>query len=221
MTNVCSSPLSISKKNKAIVYKKYINILSHRHPQLKRLLQVVGPLEYKLPVWDTIEDAVLYAVIGQMLSNKASSSIISRLLSDFDSSSAVINWAEQNSERPGPLKGISQRKRRALREWCRYAKTDGAEWKNWDTMPLAEYQREISSIWGFGRWSADMIAIFYLGRMDVWPETDKGIQKACKIVFNTNNMRTVTKYIQGCETIAAVYLWELLNRGLEQKFRTE
>lgn len=221
MTNVCSSPLAISKKTKTPAYKKYINILSRRHPRLKRLLQVVGPLEYTLPVWNSIEDAVLYAVIGQMLSNKASSSIISRLLSDFGSSSEVINWAEKNSEKPGPLKGMSQRKRRALREWLRYAKTDGAEWKNWDTMPLAEYQREISSIWGFGRWSADMIAIFYLGRMDVWPETDKGIQKACRIVFNTNNIRAVTKYIQGCETIAAVYLWELLNRGLEQKFRTE
>ncbi len=219
MTTVRSSQLSTPRKNKTKGYNKYINILSSRHSQFKRLLQVVGPLGYKLPVWNSLEDAVLYAVIGQMLSNKASSSIISRLLSDFGSSSAVIRWAEKNSKKTGPLKGISQRKRRALREWFSYAKTDRAEWKNWDTMPLAEYQREISSIWGFGRWSADMIAIFYLGRMDVWPETDKGIQKACRIVFNTDNTRAVKKYIRGCETIAAVYLWELLNRGLEQKFK--
>jgi DNA-3-methyladenine glycosylase II len=219
MPNACSRSFLPAKNNRTKEYKKYIEILSRRHSQFKRLLQIVGPLEHKLPIWNSIEDAILYAVIGQMLSNKASASIISRLLSEFNSSAAVIKWAYRNSKKAGPLKGMSQRKRRALGEWLKYAKTDKANLKAWAAMPLSEYRREVSNIWGFGRWSADMIAIFYLARMDVWPETDKGIQKACRLVFNTHNQKSVKKYIQGCETIAAVYLWELLNRGLEQKFK--
>lgn len=71
------------------------------------------------------------------------------------------------------------------------------------------------NIWGFGRWSADMIGIFHLGRMDIWPESDAGIKKACKLVFRTDQYYKIKKHISGCETVAAIYLWELLNRNLE------
>ena len=86
-------------------------------------------------------------------------------------------------------------------------------------MPLNEYRSEICSIWGFGRWSADMIAIFHLGRMDVWPETDAGIQKSSRLVFGTDNYAKINRLISGCETVAALYLWELINKKLLHHFK--
>ena len=73
---------------------------------------------------------------------------------------------------------------------------------------------QICKMWGFGRWSADMLAIFYLGRLDVWPSTDGGIKTACKIFFNTNKEEEMKLYIKGHETIAAVYLWETINKKI-------
>jgi hypothetical protein len=48
----------------------------------------------------------------------------------------------------------------------------------------------------------------------VWPETDTGLQKACEVVFKNQTQSQVKGYIAGCETVAALYLWALINKKL-------
>jgi len=194
-------------------YNKHTNILP-KHPCLKILIEKIGPLKYKIPIWSSISDAVLYTVIGQMLSNVASASIIKCLLEKFKTSNAVIEWAEKTWKNKGPIYGVSQRKRKALKEWATYSKSSNRNREKWKTIPLKQYRDEINMVWGFGRWSADMIAIFYLGRMDVWPETDNSIQKISSLIFKTNKSSIIKKHISGCETIIALYMWELINQNL-------
>lgn len=204
---------------KKILYKQYIDILSARHPNFKLLINVVGELDYEIPVWNLVEDAVVYAVIGQMLSASATNSITKRLSETIGSSKEIIYWASQNSGKPGPIMGVSQRKRRAFAEWSYYSKNKDS--LNWPKLPLLEFRNEVKKIWGFGDWAADMLAIFHLGRMDVWPETDNGIKKASKIVFGTHNDKYIKKCISGCESVAALYLWELLNKKLIRDFENK
>lgn len=208
---------SICRNNK---YKKYTGILS-KNPRLKPLIKLIGPLKYKIPIWPSIEDTILYTVIGQMLSNSASVSIIKRLHKSFGFSSAVFQWAKKNYHKPGPIKGVSQKKRKALYQWVLYADSHPEAWKKWGQLPLTEYRKEINNIWGFGRWSADMIAIFHLGRMDIWPETDNGIKKVSRLIFGTDRYSTIKRHIAGCETITALYFWELLNKNLVSHFKAD
>ena len=127
-------------------------------------------------------------------------------------------WASKTVSRKGPLYGVSQKKRKALRSWLEFSKSNNNAWQKWSLMPFKKYQSEITGIWGFGRWSADMIAIFYLARMDIWPETDAGINRAVYAVFGSKDKANIKKYANGCETVAALYLWEMLNRNLVSKF---
>lgn len=213
MNDVRSIFPNAAGKNITSKYRQHLRILSKR-PPLKKVINLVGPLGYDVPIWPSINDAVLYAVIGQMLSVSASVSIINHLYKNFGSSSTVLQWAQRNCYKNGPVRGVSQRKRKALKAWCVYTNDNYGKWKSWIDMPLNEYRDEICSIWGFGRWSADMIAIFHLGRMDVWPETDAGLQKACKFIFGKHMQKQIKRYVTGCETIAALYFWELINRKL-------
>lgn len=186
-----------------------------KYPKLKKLFNQVGALNYKIPLWDSIDDAVLYAVIGQMLSFSAAKSIISRLTRKFNSARNVIGWASRSSFRQGPIYGVSYRKRKALAEWNKYALNKNNFRTIWKKMPLEDYRNEICSIWGFGRWASDMLAIFYVGRDDIWPESDTGIKKACKIVFGTTEQEKIKNQIQGYETLVSLYLWELINRKIQ------
>ncbi|MBU3912405.1 MAG: hypothetical protein KKD90_07470 [Candidatus Omnitrophica bacterium] len=106
-------------------------------------------------------------------------------------------------------------------KWLLYADSHPRVWEEWKQLPLAEYRREVSNIWGFGRWSADMIAIFHLGRMDIWPETDNGIKKVSRLVFGTDRYSRIKRHIAGCETVTALYFWELLNKNLISHFEKE
>ncbi|MFA5746915.1 MAG: hypothetical protein WC926_02460 [Candidatus Paceibacterota bacterium] len=202
---------SKSRKNR---YRKHLASLS-QHPRFRSLIKLVGPVRPEVPIWHLIDDAVLYSVVGQMLSLSAASSIINKLLREFKTSSAVIDWASKTSHIEGPLKGLSKRKRMALRAWKDFSQAYPGTWKKWGLLPLDEFRNQVTSIWGFGRWSSDMIGIFHLGRMDVWPENDTGIKKACKVVFKTDQHSKIRKHVAGSETVAAIYLWELLNRNLE------
>jgi len=195
-------------------YRKHLTALS-QHPRFRSLIRLVGPVQPEVPIWHSINDAVLYSVVGQMLSLSAASSIIKKLLREFKTSSAVIDWASKTSHIEGPLKGLSKRKRMALRAWNDFSQAYPGTWKKWGLLPLYEFRNQVTSIWGFGRWSSDMIGIFHLGRMDVWPENDTGIKKACKVVFKTDQHSKIRKHVAGSETVAAIYLWELLNRDLE------
>lgn len=212
INDVCSIFPSTIGKNAALKHEDYTRLLL-KYPPLKKLISVAGPLRYTIPIWQSLNDAVLYAVIGQMLSVSASASIINRLYKNLGSADDILQWAQKNCYKKGPVMGVSQRKRKALGAWSIYAADSGGKWKKWKSMPLNEYRDEICGIWGFGRWSADMIAIFHLGRMDVWPETDAGIQKAGRLVLGTTNYSAIRKMISGCETITALYLWELINKG--------
>ena len=195
-------------------YHKHLAALS-QHPRFRSLIKLVGPIQPEIPIWHSIDDAVLYSVVGQMLSLSAASSIIKKLLQEFKTSSAVIDWASKTSHIEGPFKGLSKRKRKALRAWKDFSQEHPGVWKKWGRLPIDEFRNQVTSIWGFGRWSSDMIGIFHLGRMDVWPENDTGIKKACKVVFKTDRHSNIRKHISGSETVAAIYLWELLNRKLE------
>jgi len=204
-------PPTKSRRNR---YPKHCAVL-FEHPRFRSLIKLVGYIQPEVPIWHSIDDAVLYSVVGQMLSLSAASSIIKKLLQEFKTSSAVIDWASKTSHIEGALKGLSKRKRKALRAWKNFSQEYPGAWKKWGRLPLDEFRNQVMSIWGFGRWSSDMIGIFHLGRMDVWPESDTGIKKACKVVFKTDRYSMIMKHIAGSETVAAIYLWELLNRKLE------
>lgn len=204
----------VSMMNKFDVYTE---ILSKRK-KFNQVIHKIGSLNINLPYWTSIDDAIVYSVIGQMLSNSASASIISFLHKQVGTSHEIINWASNTYMLSGPIYGVSQRKRRALYEWRKYISLNSNAWMKWGQLPIEEYRKEISSIWGFGRWSADMIGIFYFGRMDVWPENDTGIKNACKVLFGHNNTKKIKKYVCNCETLAALYLWELINRKILKDF---
>ena len=216
MRDVYSIFPSESKSKKR--YKESTIILS-KHPHFKSLVDLIGPISTEVPIWSSIDDAVLYSVIGQMLSLPAASAIIRKLLQEFKTSSAAINWANRTSNVRGALRGVSERKRKALRAWKIFAENNHGVWEDWKTIPLNNYREQITNVWGLGRWSADMIGIFHLGRMDIWPESDAGIKKACRLVFKTNQYHKIKRHISGCETVAAIYLWELLNRKLVNVLR--
>jgi len=194
-------------------YKKYLDELSSRHPKFKKLIEIVGPINRR-PGFRTLNDAVFYAIVGQMLSVHAARSIIKRLKDRFITSENVIRWAMKNQPEVGLTMGLSRNKMRALGEWGRFVKKNKDVAIYWRKLPFKEYKNDVIKIWGLGSWSADMIAIFHFGKMDVWPHTDAGIQRACRLMFGTSDYKKIGKFVNGCETVACLYLWEMLDKKI-------
>lgn len=194
--------------------KLYSKAIAKRIPSIRPLIERTSPLNITLPYWESINEAVLYAVIGQMLSKKAAFSIINRLIKYCGNPEKVITWANNNYKREGPIRGVSQRKRKALASWndCYSSINDiSAIWHN---MPSNVVRKEIKKIWGFGNWATDMILIFHLSKFDVWPMNDLALNNATKKVFEGKSIATVLKKIKGIETVLALHMWKLLDEKI-------
>jgi len=200
------------------MYRIYEAKLSGRHEHFKKLISILGPLKYKLPKWKNMNDAILYSIIGQMLSVKAANSIINNLKDNFKGTNLILDWASKNKSKNGPIYGVSKQKRRALAAWNNYLRNNRNTIKNWPNQTSHEVRGQIIKVWGLGNWAADMIMIFHLGKMDIWPESDGGIQRGVKLLFPDNKSEELRNIVKGAETVAALYIWQMLNKKIEASF---
>ncbi len=74
---------------------------------------------------------------------------------------------------------------------------------------------------GIGQWTADMFLMFTLNREDVFPLGDLGVKKGVAIIENLNklptekNMAEISEKWQPYRTIAAWYMWKLVDGPFE------
>ena len=72
---------------------------------------------------------------------------------------------------------------------------------------------QLDAVKGIGRWTAEMFLIFVLGRTDVLPVDDLGLQKAAKRLYKLRKLpsrekfESLAKNWHPYSTIATLYLW--------------
>ena len=82
------------------------------------------------------------------------------------------------------------------------------------SLPDEEVIAELVAVKGIGRWTAEMLLIFSLGRLDVWPVDDLGIVIAVQGLYGLperpkrNAMLELGEPWRPYRTLAAWYLWQ-------------
>jgi len=193
--------------------------LARRHESLRRLFRVVGPLQTEVPRGYSTHEGILRAIVSQMVSSKAAAAIRTRLLEKHGSVEAVFRWAARGRTPTTPGGGLTLNKRKALRAWWKHcaegARDPAVEWAR---LSSADLREAVSELYGLGPWSADVLGIFQMGRLDIWPVGDVGLERARAVVFRGMRNREFRRIIGGYESLVATYLWEVLNRDLLDAF---
>jgi DNA-3-methyladenine glycosylase II len=87
----------------------------------------------------------------------------------------------------------------------------------WPDMSDADIIKELTEIKGIGRWTAEMFLIFHLGRPDIFPVADIGLQKAVFRHYNKEQPMTLTELRAKGEdwapwrSVATWYMWRSLD----------
>lgn len=128
---------------------------------------------------------LLRIIAGQQLSVKAAATIFGRLEAALGGNVQPEGVLRLTDEQLRSL-GLSRQKIGYSRGLSR-AVLDGAlEPAGLGDLPDEEVIEQITALKGFGRWSAEMFLLFALGRPDVWPADDLGIQAG---LHRLKNMR--------------------------------
>ena len=190
--------------------------LSHADKRMEKLIDKFGPPNFNL--MNNYYESLIRSIVYQQLSGKAASIIYERFLDLFvfdiypepkDILAVSIETLRSS--------GLSYQKVNYIRDLSEKWQEGTMNLKDIDSMTDEEISSELIKVKGIGQWTADMFLMFTLGRPDVFPFGDLGIQKGVMILTNMNRLPTQkemerkTKKWQPYRTVAAWYLWKLVD----------
>src|SRR5215510_10975473 len=186
---------------------------------LARLIDSAGPFRLELDKTTSIFAALAEAIVYQQLNGKAASAIFARVRALFPRAHKGLQPEQllRASDKKLRGAGLSRSKTLSLRDLARKA-VDGtlptlAEVKRMDDEAIIERLTEVR---GIGRWTAQMLLIFRLGRPDVLPTEDYGLRKGFAVAFGTGPEAASPALVaergeqwQPYRTVASWYLWRV------------
>ena len=151
-------------------------------PGLAETVARVGPPAITLRTDETLP-ALVRAVTGQQLSVTAAATIHGRVLDAF----ARGGTLDARALRDAPAEalracGLSRAKAAAVHDLARRHLGGTLPTRaHLLAMPDDEVVRALTAARGVGVWTAQMLLIFTLGRPDVWPAADLGVQEGVRL----------------------------------------
>jgi len=190
-------------------------------PPLARAIDAGGPFELPLRSTASIFGALLESIIYQQLSGKAAATIHGRVCSLFPRGRTGPTPQQILGASDEALRGagVSRPKLLALRDLARRA-ADGSlpSLRSARRMEDEALIERLIEVRGVGRWTAEMLLIFRLGRPDVLPVDDLGIRNGYASVFRKRGRPTREELEARGErwrpyrTVASLYLWRAAER---------
>ena len=155
-------------------------------------------------------DRLLSTIVSQQLSVAAADAIWKKIeLAGLNQ----INKIKKVSDQDLRQVGLSKQK-------VRYVRSLANAKINYDAlkaMPTSEVVSELTQVSGVGNWTAEIYAMFSLGRADVFAPGDLAHQEATRLLFNLperpseKELRVMAKKWSPWQAVAARLLWSYYN----------
>lgn len=184
---------------------------------MARLIAQVGPPTLRPDATPSLFFALARAIVSQQLSGKAASTIFGRveavLLATADGtfSPAALSEVDGAALRGA---GLSGAKLLALRDLAAHCE-DGRLPTMRGAARLADdaLVERLTKVRGVGRWTVEMLLIFRLGRPDIFPVHDLGVQEGARRTFGLAERPSPAELaklgvpLSPYRSLAAWYLW--------------
>ncbi|MGA2626294.1 MAG: DNA-3-methyladenine glycosylase 2 family protein [Candidatus Bathyarchaeia archaeon] len=188
-----------------------VDHVSKSDPNIRTLVKKIGVIDFHLD-GDPFESLV-EAIISQQLNGAVARTIFGRLKAMVNSETIT---AESLGRVPVPKMrkaGVSPQKIRYLKDLTSRILGGKLNLHDLKRRPDDEIIRQLDEVKGIGPWTAHMFLLFTLGRTDVLPVDDLGIQKSIQRVYSLRkrpNAERINKIADSWHpycSIASLYLW--------------
>jgi len=178
--------------------------LARTEPRFATALELTGPLPLRRRR-DGFE-ALLSAIVSQQVSVAAADAIWGRLKTARLTGPRKIGWANDEDLRACGLSRQKIRYARALAE-------AGIRYGDLRSAPSDEVIATLVEVPGIGRWTAEIYAMFSLGRADVFAPGDLALQESARMLFDLDTRPREAAFRRMAEdwapwrAVAARLLW--------------
>lgn len=204
-------------------HRRAITHLRKADPRLAAVIDAVGSCTFEPAGHLAHFTAISRSIVFQQLSGKAASTIYGRFAALFPdetpSAQALLDLPEEQLRSAG----LSRQKVGYLRDLSARVVAGVVPIDTLDELSDDEIIAALTSVKGIGRWTAQMFLMFRLGRPDVLPDLDLGIQKGIQCAYRMRKLPTPKRVVEvGAKwaphrTIASWYLWRSLDAAAESR----
>jgi DNA-3-methyladenine glycosylase II len=196
-------------------HRAAVRHLEQSDPVLARIIAQVGTCRLVTRREGSHFDALVRAILYQQLSGKAAATIHQRMLDIYGGRNPSPEELVATDDARLRAAGVSRQKIGYLKDLA--AKVVAREVDlEVDALGDDEILEQLVRVKGIGRWTVQMFLMFRLGRPDVLPELDLGIQNAIKRAYRRRGrvkpkdvLRIGAKW-RPHASVACWYLWRSL-----------
>ena len=183
--------------------------LAKLEPKFKEIIKTIE----EIPLRRTSEgfDRLLSTIVSQQLSVAAADSIWNKIeLAGLNKIQKIRKVSDQELRDVG----LSKQKIKYVRSLA----NANINYRSLKTMPTLQVVNELTQVSGIGNWTAEIYAMFSLGRADVFAPGDLALQEATRILFNLperpseKDLRSMAKDWSPWQAVAARLLWSYYNQ---------
>ena len=201
--------------------RQAVDYLRSQCRHLGRFIDDYGPLKLRVTREIDLFNTLSAAIVYQQLSGKAAATIHGRFSSLFTKEVPEANQVAGLTMEQLRGVGLSRNKALAIQDLAEKS-LDGTL-KSLHRMARLDDEEVIENLCavrGIGPWTAQMFLIFDLGRPDVMPATDLGVQKGVQVVYDTPDLPAPaevlerTRHLAPYRSAASWYFWKVADTPL-------
>lgn len=178
--------------------------LAGRDPRFAHALTLTGPLPLRRR--DDGFAQLLSAIVSQQISTAAAAAIWARLEAEGVTSADTVSRVGEDGLRALGLSRPKMRYALALAD-------AGIDFEGLRSLPDAQVIATLTGVTGIGPWTAEIYAMFSLGRADVFASGDLALQEAARHLFDLEArpteaaLRELSEAWSPWRSVAARLLW--------------
>jgi 3-methyladenine DNA glycosylase/8-oxoguanine DNA glycosylase len=194
--------------------KQAVDTLKASCPQMADLIRDKGAFSLQVRKSKDLFVSLASSITYQQLSGKAAATIYGRFEALFVNNTPVASDAVNLSVQTLRSVGLSNNKALAIidlaEHTCSGSLPNARKMAGLDDEAII---KNLCRIRGIGPWTVQMHLIFSLGRADVMPATDLGIQKGVQLTYNLPNLPKpdqvleATRHLAPYRSVASWYFW--------------
>jgi len=199
------------------MYPHAVRHLKRADPVLAKLIARVGPCRFAPITAGSHFHFIVRAIVFQQLSTKAAATIHRRFLELLGGPEPAPHAVAAVPDAKLRAAGLSRQKLSYIKDLGRKVDAGEVRLDHVEALDDGAAIAELTKVKGIGVWSAQMFLIFRLGRPDVLPVGDLGIQKGIQLAFGLRALPSPKRVLKigrpwsPYATIASWYLWRSLD----------
>ena len=197
-------------------HQKALNHLRKVDPVMADVIDRVGRCTLSPRTEWTHFDALVRSIVFQQLSGKAATTIHGRVIELIGFGAEAPQKIVSTSHERLRAAGLSNQKANYVRNLAEHVLDGSLPVESLHELNDEEIIAALTQVKGIGKWSAQMFLMFRLGRPDVLPDLDLGIQKGIQKAYRMRKLPTPQQVLKRGEkwapyrTVASWYMWRIL-----------